>query len=559
MESEVKYCENFNLSEVVTPVKANLFASMLQESNYEEDEMRFLHRGFTEGFDICYEGPQEQKSEAENIPIMVGNETILWNKLMKEVALHRAAGPFREVPFDNYIQLPIGLVPKVGGDGTRLIFHLSYDFKRDKLGSVNHFMAKDKCSVHYHDIDTVVQTFLRLWEQTNIGDLPQDRGSEDEEQRVNRNSKWKGTWKTKFKQHQRIIYSGKSDLKSAFCILGLSPKCFAWLVMKARNPITKEWCFFVDKCLPVGESISCALFQRFSDALAHLTQYKLKVSNRITNYLDDFLFVTESIFFCNWMIEKFVKLCDQLGTPVSMEKTEWASDRTIFLGILLDGRYLVLVVPEEKRRVATMLLEEFKAKKKATVKDLQKLCGYLNFLCKTIFPGWTFVRRMYAKYGAVVNLNGSAPKNQYEYKLKQHHHVKLDPKFKADCEVWLSFLNNSELPTLCRQMVDVNEKEMDLSSVEIGFTSDASATEDLGFGATFGTRWIQGDWGPAFIKYEKPSIEYLELFAPCAGIFTWQKADQLSNQRITLWCDNIAVIQMINNLTSGCERCMKLI
>ena len=290
--------------------------------------------------------------------------------------------------------------------------------------------------------------------------------------------------------------------------------------MKTRNPITKEWCFFVDKCLPFGASISCALFQRFSDALAHLTQYKLKVSNRIMNYLDDFLFIALSIFFCNWMIEKFVKLCDQLGIPVSMEKTEWASDRTIFLGILLDGRHLVLVVPEEKRRVATALLEEFKAKKKATVKDLQKLCGYLNFSCKAIFPGRTFVRRMYAKYRAVFNLNGSSPKNQYEYKLKQHHHVKLHSEFKADCEVWLCFLNNSELPTLCRQMVDVNEEEMDLSSVEIGFTSDASAAQDLGFGAIFGTRWIRGDWGPAFIKYEKPSIEYLELFALCAGIFT---------------------------------------
>ena len=139
-----------------------------------------------EGFDICYDGPQDRKSQAENIQITVGNETILWNKLMKEVELQCVAGPFREVPFNNYIQSPIGLVPKVGGDGTRLIFHLSYDFKRDKLGSVNHFTPKDKCSVHYHDIDAAVQTFLRLWEQANIeDDLLQDQSSEDEEQRAN--------------------------------------------------------------------------------------------------------------------------------------------------------------------------------------------------------------------------------------------------------------------------------------------------------------------------------------------------------------------------------------
>ena len=37
---------------------------------------------------------------------------------MKEVKLGRVAGPFLKVPFDNYIQSPIGLVPKAGG-GTR--------------------------------------------------------------------------------------------------------------------------------------------------------------------------------------------------------------------------------------------------------------------------------------------------------------------------------------------------------------------------------------------------------------------------------------------------------
>ena len=45
---------------------------------------------------------------------------------MKEIAEKRMAGPFEDIPFEHFIQSPIGLVPKDGGKKTRLIFHLSY-------------------------------------------------------------------------------------------------------------------------------------------------------------------------------------------------------------------------------------------------------------------------------------------------------------------------------------------------------------------------------------------------------------------------------------------------
>ena len=46
---------------------------------------------------------------------------------MKEVKAERVAGPFESIPYENYIQSPIGLVPK-SGNKTRMIFHLSYKF-----------------------------------------------------------------------------------------------------------------------------------------------------------------------------------------------------------------------------------------------------------------------------------------------------------------------------------------------------------------------------------------------------------------------------------------------
>ena len=128
--------------------------------------------------------------------------------------------------------------------------------------------------------------------------------------------------------------------------------------------------------------------------------------------------------------------CDHLGIPVSLEKTEWASELVVFLGILLDGRNLILAVPEEKKQIAINLLKDLVGRRKTTVKDLQKLCGYLNFLCRAIQPGRTFTRRMYSKFSQVIHFSGITPRNSYEYKLKQHHHVNLDSEFKLDCRVW---------------------------------------------------------------------------------------------------------------------------
>ena len=109
-----------------------VFIELLRESGYDGEGIKFLQSGFTEGFNIGYEGPQIRQSKAKNIPFSVGNKTELWNKLIKEVKLGCVAGPFDQIPFENYIQSPIGLVPKVGAEQTnqtRLIFHLLYDFK----------------------------------------------------------------------------------------------------------------------------------------------------------------------------------------------------------------------------------------------------------------------------------------------------------------------------------------------------------------------------------------------------------------------------------------------
>ena len=344
------------------------------------------------------------------------------------------------------------------------------------------------------------------------------------------------------------LYYGKTDLSSAFRILPLRPDCFCLLVMKARDPETGKWWYFIDKCLPFGSSRSCALFQKFSDSLQFMVEFFARKKRSVSNYLDDFLFIAATIQLCNYLLSTFLDICKQINCPVSEEKMVWAMQMITFLGILLDGRNMLLALPADKCDKAKKMLQWMLSKKSATVKELQRLTGILNFLTKAIFAGRVFTKRMYAKCSNLKNKQG--------FKLKEYHHVKLDQEFKGDCWVWIRFRENThrDRTMLCRPYVDIYSFE---SAVTLQFTSDAAKKEGLGFGAFFDRHWLYSKWEKGFMAKFDPSIEYLELFAVCAGIFTW--AHHLRNCRIIIFCDNQSVVSMINNTTSSCKNCMVLL
>ena len=232
----------------------------------------------------------------------------------------------------------------------------------------------------------------------------------------------------------------------------------------------------------------------------------------------------------------------------------------VFLGMLLDGEQMVIAIPEEKRTRAINMLKKFTEKKKATVKEIKALCWYLNFLNRAIFPGRVFMHRMYSKYSHMCNnlsgyRNGKEHKNKFT--LKPFHHIKLDKEFKADCQIWLKFLTFEDLyKVVNRPMIDLH---IFSTSTEIEFFSDTSAAKHLGFGCILGSKWLYEMWEPNFIEDFNPSIEFLELFALCTSIITWQWEPILCNTRIIIFCDNMSVVEMVNNNASKCKRCLYLL
>ena len=43
------------------------------------------------------------------------------------------------------------------------------------------------------------------------------------------------------------------------------------------------------------------------------------------------------------------------------------------------------------------------------------------------------------------------------------------------------------------------------------------------------------------------------------AVFAWDNQREMKNGRVTIFCDNQAVVQMINNVMSSCHQCRKLI
>ena len=249
IEQEVAadWFENYNLKDIVTPVNPDKLNELLIEAKFNKRRRLKIVKGFREGFSLGYEGNKEVEKTAPNLPFRIGSPMEMWNKVMKEVQAKRYAGPYEKIPFENYIQSPIGLVPKDGGKKTKLIFHLSYP--RSDNSSVNAGIPKHKCTVHYPLFDEAVRRCL---------------------------------------EEGKNCFVAKSDMSMAFRNVPLNKGSWACLVLKAEHPVTKKTYFFVDKCLPFGASISCAIFQEISDVIAFIVKHKTK--KETINYLDDYLF-----------------------------------------------------------------------------------------------------------------------------------------------------------------------------------------------------------------------------------------------------------------------------
>ena len=185
--------------------------------------------------------------------------------------------------------------------------------------------------------------------------------------------------------------------------------------------------YFIDKCLPFGAAISCAIFQAFSDAIAYVVNFHTGKSP--VNYLDDYFFTALLRALCNAQVQVFLDICKTINFPVNLEKTFWVLTQMTFLGFLLDTVSQTISAPHEKivRGINMIFSIINKKNRKVTVHQMQKICGFLNVLGCAIIPGRAFTCRIYSAINP---------------KLKLHHHLHLNGETLIDLAMWLQFLRH---------------------------------------------------------------------------------------------------------------------
>ena len=219
-----------------------------------------------------------------------------------------------------------------------------------------------------------------------------------------------------------------------------------------------------------------------------------------------------------------------------------------FLGVLLYGHRFVISIPEEKITKALHQISAVVYHKKATIKTLQQLTGTLNFLNRPVVPGRVFTRQIYAKFTLkVVTKQGKI--------LKPHHHVRIDTELQTDCKVWEIILLNQSVVN--RPFIDFSKTSFEADQLQ--FFTDASRNSELGLDVTSTNIGLLLSGSQNTLRNSNPAIAYLELLALCIGIFTWQDSADLRNRRIVVFCDTQSIVEMVNQMTLGCQNCMVLL
>lgn len=319
----------------------------------------------------------------------------------------------------------------------------------------------------------------------------------------------------------------KADIESAFRLLPVHPKDFCLL------GCWFEGGYYVDRALPMGCSVSCSAFETFSTFLEWVVKDRSGSCSTV-HYLDDFLFMgpagTDQ---CQRLLDVFQTICSELGVPLAKDKTEGPLAKLTFLGIELDTGAQCSRLPSEKLVTLNNLLKQALGAKKLTLKQLQVLVGHLNFACRVVAPGRAFLRRLCDAMSGL-----TAP----------YHRVRVSAEMRKDITMWSTFLWEFNGTSFWREVQRLR--------ADLQVHSDAAGGH--GFGLYFRGRWCSEHWPANWVMSDViRDLTFLELFPLVVAVHIW--AEHFKNATICFWCDNQAVVHIINGQTSKSPRVMRLV
>ena len=330
----------------VTPIKANRFEELLK-GHPNQDSVHCVITSFRQGFTLKYHGPKVNR-EPNNLKSACQFKEKLWASLMKEVHLGRMIGPFASHPITPPICSPVGMVEKKNSSDMHWATHLSYP----KGSSINAFIHPADAESHYQTFEAAVNLVAKAGQGA---------------------------------------FMAKEDFKSAFRYV---PMAFSELNLLG---VKVEGKYFIDCALPFGTSISCKIFKDVASLIHWIAEdFKResrgdkRVGLKLVHYLDDFFTVHRLNMVCSNIMSVFKLVCDQIGMPVSPDKSEGPTQIIEFLGLTIDTIQMVVRIPKDKMLDITLISITIIRKRKEMAAELESLTDQLNFIAKAVPAGRSF-------------------------------------------------------------------------------------------------------------------------------------------------------------------------
>ena len=312
-------------------------------------------------------------------------------------------------------------------------------------------------------------------------------------------------------------FIAKVDLRRAYRSVPVHPSNHDALGLKWKFQGDKHFTYFVDTRLPFGGRSAPGIFHRLTQSVRRMMfrrGYK-----GIVVYLDDFLVVGKTLKECQEAFYVLCRLLEELGFTISPNKVVEPCQKLTFLGVEIDTESLTLSLPQDKLHSLKDTLLSFSHRARASKRQLQQLAGRLNWACKVVFGGRTFLRR-------ILDLMNSL--------CKQSDKCLLNKEFFKDLDWWLQFLEvfNGQCPFHDSRPIT-------------NLHTDACSS---GIGAVFGEDWFYSNLLVDAPELAPLHINFKEALCIVFALRRW--APFLRDKTINIFCDNTAAVAMLNKGTT---------
>ena len=146
------------LPRAIVPPSSHMFPTSIRRDmladyllHYDEQESTILLNGFINRFSLHCDGLHHFRTSGNHRSALQA-QSLVDDKLLKEISIGRIAGPFTKPPFTDFHSSPLGLIPKHDQGKFRLIHDLSFP----RGDSINFHTSKQFTSVQYETLDHVV-------------------------------------------------------------------------------------------------------------------------------------------------------------------------------------------------------------------------------------------------------------------------------------------------------------------------------------------------------------------------------------------------------------------